>query len=268
VAGKFYPGRPEELKSSVEKYLAAAKPVSIPGKLLGVVSPHAGYVYSGPAAGWAFRQLQGGKFDAVVVMAPSHRYRHDTAGVMDLAAYRTPLGEEKIAREYVSALLKSQFFSAAEGLFSSEHSLEVQIPFIQIALPGVPIVPVILPTHDKTLLDGAAAELFRAFKDKNAVFVASSDMSHYQPYDENNRIDDRTLKIMEKMDPAALLEAGKSGGAELCGLAPVYVLWKLAELQGGGTMTLLKHENSGDTAGDKSAVVGYGAVAVSIKGGK
>ena len=113
-----------------------------------------------------------------------------------------------------------------------------------------------------------AAATVKIPSNRNVVFVASSDMSHYKPYDENNEIDTATFKVMEKMSADALLKADDAGKAELCGLGPVAVLWKLAELSGGGKMTLLRHENSGDTAGDRSGVVGYSAVAVTVPEGK
>ena len=268
VAGRFYPGSASELKGLVDKYLADAKEVALPGRLLGVVSPHAGYVYSGPTAGWAFRQLKGRKFDVAVVLAPSHRLRGDQAGVLDRPSYATPLGEVAIARDDVAALLKTGWFTSNERLFSMEHSLEVQLPLLRTALPGVPVVPVIVPSHDPAVIAGVAKELHARFAKRAVIYIASSDMSHYKPYDENNEIDTATFKVMEKMSADALLKADDAGKAELCGLGPVAVLWKLAELSGGGKMTLLRHENSGDTAGDRSGVVGYGAVAVTVPEGK
>jgi AmmeMemoRadiSam system protein B len=264
VAGSFYPGSNNELLPMVKKYLDAAADAKLQGRLLGLVSPHAGYIYSGPAAAWAYRQLVGRKLSVAVVMAPSHRFRGDAAAILDRPAYRTPLGEVKIARDMVEMLKKSRFFTTQDRMFAMEHSLEVQLPFLQTVEPDLPIVPIILPTHDKAVLDGVATELFNTFKQANAVFIASSDMSHYHPYEENNRIDAGSFKVMQKMDPGELLGGERTGAVELCGLAPVYVLWKLAELSGGGKMTILKHENSGDTAGDRSGVVGYGAIAVTV----
>jgi len=265
VAGAFYPANPVELKSMVEKDISAAGKVKLPGRILGIVSPHAGYIYSGPAAGWAFKQIAGMNFDLAVVMAPSHRFRADTAGLLQKNYYRTPLGEIPIAVEYNSALLKSPFFSSSQALFSSEHSMEVQLPFLQISLPGIKIIPIILPTHDARVLDGTAETLYSLLKNKKVIYIASSDMSHYKPYKQNNMTDEGTLEVMGKMNSADLLAGERNGTVELCGLAPVYVIWKIAELSGGGRMTVLKHENSGDTAGDKKAVVGYGAVAVTIQ---
>lgn len=268
VAGRFYPGSASELKGMVDKFVSDAREVPLTGALLGVVSPHAGYVYSGPAAGWAFRQLKGKKFELAVVMAPSHRFRNDAAGVLDRDSYSTPLGPVKIARDEVAALLKSPAFTSNERLFSAEHSLEVQLPLLASVLPNTPIVPIVVPTHDKSVIFAVAKELHARYAGRSVVYVASSDMSHYKPYDENNEIDRRTFKVMEQMNAGALLDGEETGKVSLCGLAPVAVLWRLSELSGGGKMTLLKHENSGDTAGDKSGVVGYGAVAVTIGGKK
>ena len=264
VAGRFYPGDEPELRGMVDKFLGNAKEVKLPGRLLGLVSPHAGYVYSGPAAAWAFKQLKGRKVDLAVVMAPSHRFRGDQAGILDRPSYATPLGDVAIARDEVAALLKSDRFTSSERLFATEHSLEVQLPFLRAVLPGTPVVAIVVPSHDAALIAGIAKDLHALFAGKDMVYIASSDMSHYKPYDENNAIDRGTFTVMEKMDAAALLAGGDAGKVELCGLAPVAVLWKIAELAGGGQMTILKHENSGDTSGDKSGVVGYGAVAVTI----
>ncbi|MBM4318467.1 MAG: AmmeMemoRadiSam system protein B [Deltaproteobacteria bacterium] len=269
VAGTFYPGEPRELGESVDRYLAEAdglpqsRSLTLPEPLLGMMLPHAGYRYSGLAAAVGYRLLRGRQVGLVVLLAPSHRVRAPHAATLDRQAYATPLGEVAIARDLARQLISGS--SVVRGdmrLFAEEHSLEVQLPFLQRVLPGVPVLPLVLGSAEPGLCTELARALHRLLGQRTDVLVlASSDMSHYLPYAQGNEIDRQTLELVLGLDPAALQQALASDRAQLCGGAPVVTLIELLALRGGGQAKLLFHNNSGDTAGDKERVVGYGVVA-------
>ncbi len=212
--------------------------------------------------------VQGEKFDLIVVMAPSHRMKSDRAVLLNYSAYRTPLGDLPIDTKTVEDLLKdTKNFLSEAGFFKIEHSLEVQLPFIQYYIKEPKILPIIVPVYNKTTLKNVAQSLYKVLKDRKVLFVASSDMSHYKPYEENNAIDEYTFSVLKKNDPDLLFDEEMQEKTQLCGIAPVVVLMNIAKLANADGPYVIYHENSGDTAGDKSAVVGYGSVAY-FKGNK
>lgn len=262
VAGTFYPAEVNILKTQVEKFIADAPLQKFDGKLIGLISPHAGYQYSGAVAGAAYKQLEGRKYSRVVVLALSHRVPVRTAALSTREVYRTPLGDIPIDVEAVRDLIGSTKWAKDESApYEVEHSLEVQLPFLQVALKDFKLVPIIVGAHDKTTLDSIAESLNKKFSSDETLFVASSDLSHYHPYNIAVDIDKKTLGILTEQNSATYYNSVISEEAELCGSAPVYVLKKIAELRG-AELKVVEYANSGDTSGDKSGVVGYGAVVV------
>lgn len=263
VAGMFYPAGARELETMIDGFLAAAKDQPLPEPLLGMMVPHAGYRYSGLAAAHGYRLLRDRPITQVVILAPSHQMPAPYAAVLDRRAYATPLGEVPIARDLVQQLLSSTTVVRADArLFAREHSLEVQLPFLQRVLPGVAVLPLVLGSRDPGLATELARALYTVLGERRDVLVlASSDMSHYLPYEEGNRIDEASTQIVLALDPAALHQALATDRAQLCGGAAVVTLIELLRLRGGHEAKLLFHNNSGDVSGDRSRVVGYGVVA-------
>lgn len=269
VAGSFYPASPSELKSMLDKFdKQVKKTLDNKGDVFGLISPHAGYIYSGRTAAYGFKLVEGKKYDLIVVMAPSHRMRGHKAVVLNYDAYKTPLGELPIDREAASELLKdNKNFISEPGYFKVEHSLEVQLPFVQYYLKDPKILPIIVPVYDKKALRDIATSIYSSFKNKNVLYIASSDMSHYKPYEENNAIDEYSFSVLKKNDPDLLFDEEMQEKTQFCGIAPIVALMNIAKLANADGPYVVFHENSGDTAGDKSAVVGYGSVAY-FKGSK
>jgi len=272
TAGSFYTADPAELKSQVESYMNSAEQLDElkDRDLLVIVSPHAGYIYSGPVAGWAFAQARGRKYTTAVVLALNHRSRASKAGLLDMDAYATPLGELQIDRNEVKALLEKHgsVFKADEGLFFREHSLEVQLPFVQVAMPGTSIVPVIVATHQMDTLKNIGEALFEQFGDrKDVIFIASTDLSHFHSYDEAMKLDEKNINRILRMEVEKI--ASESPGNGMCGAGAVISLIEMFRKypDKGRKINKIKYMNSGDTAGDKSRVVGYGAVAFSLDKG-
>ena len=263
VAGQFYPADPVKLGSMVRSYIDGAGRPTLKGEVYGLIAPHAGYIYSGPTAGHAYRDVKGNRYDVVVLVAPSHTSSLAGVAVLDMDAYRTPLGEVPIDREKIRALMdQAPWIDHVPALFAREHSLEVQLPFIQAALaPGFKLIPVVMGSPDPLLAEAFSEVLARQFRGKSVLYVASSDMSHYLTYDQAKEMDKGTLEILRSGEIGTLVHRCSKRESELCGLGPVQVMMHLARKMGIEGGAVLKYENSGDTAGARDRVVGYAAVA-------
>jgi AmmeMemoRadiSam system protein B/AmmeMemoRadiSam system protein A len=263
VAGAFYPSDPGSLKKVVNSYLDAAGKSKVRGEVMALIAPHAGYLYSGPAAGHAYAAVRGLEYDLVVVIAPSHTGSMAGVSVLDMDAYRTPLGDVPIDRRTVRALMdRAEWIKHVPALFTREHSLEVHLPFLQAALkPGFSILPVVMGSPDPRLAAAFADVLAGTLRGRNVLFVASSDMSHFHGYEEAREMDLETLDLIGNGELESLVEQCHARKLEMCGLGPVQLVMRLAQKMGIGGGTVLEYQNSGDTAGDRKRVVGYGSVA-------
>lgn len=260
VAGSFYPADVGLLKAEVAKFLAQAPAKPIDGTILGIIAPHAGYQYSGPIAGAAFKQVEGRDYARVVVMAPSHHAAVEGAALSSRDLYRTPLGDIPIDTAAVQGLLgKYRWAKDDQAPYAQEHALEVELPFLQTVLKGFQLVPMIIGMQHRETLDAIADGLAETFPSEDTLFVASTDLSHYLTYEKATADDRRTIGIMCEKDTEAFANGVATEEAKLCGAAPVYVLKRLAEKRG-AKFQLIEYANSGDTAGDKSRVVGYAAI--------
>jgi len=271
VAGLFYPKDPAELSRMIDRLLAAA-PVEPVADLKAIVCPHAGYEFSGPVAAYAYKNLVGRRFDTVIILAPSHYALFDGASVPAVDAYRTPLGLVPISPKARALAKISPCLSepccpvqrpawwqqssrpasdpAKDTPDTWEHSAEVQVPFLQKVLTNFAILPVVFGNVDPAQVARAVATQL----DDKTLLVVSSDLSHYHPYDEAKALDTRCVKAMCSLDIGAMEPQ------EACGKLPILALLHLAH-QNGWQARLLDYRNSGDTAGDKSRVVGYSAIA-------
>ena len=267
VAGMFYPANKDQLKKVVEKYINEATSADIKGHILGLAVPHAGYQYSGMVAGSGFRLVKGKPYKTVVVLAPSHRVSFEGIALTTKDFYETPLGKIPIAKD-LSQKLISKYDWAHDNMrpFMVEHSLEVELPFLQVALKDFNLLPIIMGTDGINNLEKIAKALNELKPGDDVLFVASTDLSHYYSYDVAKAKDRKTIKMIEEMNALKLAKDVKEGKAEMCGSAPVCTLVALAKMRG-AEAKLIKYANSGDTAGDKSRVVGYAAIAFVTAGG-
>lgn len=253
VAGSFYPAAPAYLRAAVERYLADAAPPPA-GRVRAVIAPHAGYVYSGPIAGHSFRALPRLAGRTVFLLGPAHFAPVRGLAALSSAAMLTPLGAVAVATGIVADLLAfADLVRGDDEAHAPEHCLEVELPFLQV-LGGADlrVVPLLFGHVDPA----RPADLLSSFlvQDRNALIVVSSDLSHYHPYETARRLDTGFLEAVVSGDVAAA-ERG-----EACGLLPILSLMLLAA-RFGWRARLLDYRNSGDTAGDRRRVVGYGAVA-------
>lgn len=263
VAGAFYPAEPSHLRAMVGKYLDMADRRPLSGKAVGLVSPHAGYIYSGPIAAFSFRQMDP-ETEVLVVLAPSHRARFRGASVFPEGIFETPLGEVEVDSKIGRQLLEKPLFSFLKEAHQFEHSLEVQVPFAQVVLGPFTIVPIIVGVTDMAACAEIASGLADVLKQETRKYsiVLSTDLSHYYSYGDAVSMDGRLIKALETFDPAVLEKTISAGSAEACGEGPLLAGMSLCRELGAKKMEILKYANSGDTAGDKSQVVGYLAAAM------
>jgi AmmeMemoRadiSam system protein B/AmmeMemoRadiSam system protein A len=266
VAGSFYPADPKELARMVDQFLAAA--VVPPLKdVVAIASPHAGYVYSGGVAAHAYAALKGRKIQRVVVIAPSHFEAFGFTSVFEGSAYATPLGQVPVDRAFAAGLVKqsSSIRFSGKGHTPSgeqgEHALEVQLPFLQRVLGQFQLVPIVMGDQDYDTCRALGRALAKLIQGNDTIIVASSDLSHYHPYDEAVKLDRKTLRAIEEWDYLSMARNFERRIWEACGGGPIVAAMIAAEQLGARQATVLKYAHSGDVTGDRSRVVGYGAVA-------
>ena len=262
VAGSFYPGDPGELRDLISAYLNSSGPVSEEfsnDKIMGIISPHAGYVYSGPVAAYGFNYLAKSSIDRFIVIAPSHRGRFNGVSVIPGGLYKTPLGDVEIDSDLGEKLEKRNHFAFIKEAHEMEHSLEVQIPFLQMVKPGAKIVPLVMGTIDpdlcRTIGETIAEEIKTSGKEYG--IIISTDLSHYHPYDTAVKKDKNFIHALETFNERNILEILSAGKSEACGEGAVLAGVSAAEMLGAKNIKVVKYANSGDTAGSKDQVVGY-----------
>lgn len=249
VAGAFYPADPRQLRAMVEGLLAAANADGPVPKA--IIAPHAGFIYSGPIAASAYARLRpaAGCITRVVLMGPSHRVPFRGLAVTSAEAYASPLGQVAIDRAAVDRLCGLPGVGVLDAAHGPEHSLEVHLPFLQVVLAEFSLIPIVA---GQAAPEAVAAVLQAAWGGPETLIVISSDLSHYLDYATAQAMDAATCKAIEALDSDAI------GGEQACGRVPVAGLLSLAR-QRHLTVQTLDVRNSGDTAGPRSGVVGYGA---------
>lgn len=266
VSGTFYPSDPVELKKMVEKFINSAEIPELKGDVRGIISPHAGYIYSGPVAGYAYKAVKGKDYDAVIVIGPSHRVDFDGSSVYAKGYFVTPLGKLKISEEIAKELINhDKSISFNEDAHRLEHSVEVQLPFIQVALGDVPIVPVVMGRPTERNIRVLSEALYKVISVRNVLLVASTDLSHYYPRDVARRVDSLTRSIIEKFDPELLMREFHRGRAELCGGGPVVAVLMACKKAGAKKVISLSYRDSGEAVPMANVVGYYSAVIVNSK---
>ena len=248
VAGQFYPGEQTRLSGMIQQFFKEAKGPSLSTKIHGLVSPHAGYIYSGIVAAAGFKQIDP-TIKTVFVLAPSHAVSAQKASIPEVDFYQTPLGD--IPLSPIAATLRQQnLFSPIPLMHQREHSLEVQLPFLQEVLKDFTLIPIVIgQTNPKPI-----AEALLPYIGDDTLIVASSDLSHYYPYQKAKALDTICTEAM------TTLNFDQMADCEACGKIPVLVLMEIAR-QKGWKGKLIDYQNSGDTAGSKDQVVGYTSIA-------
>ncbi|MEI6290995.1 MAG: AmmeMemoRadiSam system protein B [Chloroflexota bacterium] len=267
IAGTWYTGQAEMLASEVDSYLSAAKLPDLPGKVIAVIAPHAGHRYSGAVAGYAFASIFGQAPEYVSVLSPMHHLYSAQFITTAHNAYATPLGNIQVDRTLVNDLDQRLKRKLGYGLTAvekdPEHSLEIELPFLQRALkPGFKLLPVMLRQQSRASARIMGESLAETLAGKNALMAASTDLSHFHPQNTANQLDQAILDKVEALSPDGIFDVEQSGKGEACGLgALTAVIWAALAL-GADKCCILRHDTSGSVTGDHQSVVGYGAAVI------
>jgi MEMO1 family protein len=261
VAGSWYPAHPDALAREVDRYLAAsgAPPQGDP---IAIIAPHAGLTYSGPIAAHSYNLLRGRDIDVAVLVGPSHYVGFDGVALHDRGGFDTPFGVVPIAEECAAAVARgSQHIHWHPTAHVREHSLEMQLPFLQRVLPKAAIVPLVMGFQRRETAYALSEAIARAVDGRKAILVASTDLSHYHSATSAAALDDKLIQYVRRFDPDGLMSLLESFPEHACGGGPTVAVMRAAKILGAADSSVLKYGDSGDVSGDKDAVVGYLAAA-------
>ena len=273
VAGSFYPDSPTVLSAQAEKFIDDAELKETDSELIGLIVPHAGYVYSGHVAGYAYKQLVGQSFDTVVLLGLSHRYRIDSAAIYAHSAFRTPLGDIQIDEDLAAEIMcLNGDLRDLPPAHANEHSLEVQLPFLQHILSDFRIVPILLQDDSSENVIPLGQAIAAAMSGRSCLLIGSTDLCHYPTYEEARKSDQVVIEAIEHFDPAYLSEQmdeymqthpTQNFHCMMCSTGAIYTTMEAANALGGNRIEVLKAANSGDVPiGGRDQVVGYMAAGI------
>ena len=267
LAGRWYDADPDLLARNVDNYMDSAQLPELEGEIVAIIAPHAGHTYSGPVAGYAFAAIRGRTPDMVAVIGPMHHPYMEPLITTAYDAYSTPLGTVPVDKDALHELdiaLQSELgFGLSPVERDPEHSLEIELPFLQRALPSDwKLLPVMDRARDPRVSQGLGKALAQVLRARNFLLVASTDLSHFYNQQTALIYDRSMLHQIESFNPEGAFDLERAGKGFACGLgAFTAVLWAAHEL-GADKVQILHHATSGDVTGDYSSVVGYGAAAI------
>lgn len=267
IAGTWYEAHAERLAHAVDGYISSASLPPLLGRVLAVVAPHAGHRFSGPVAGYAFATVKGMAPDVVAVVSPMHHFVNYSFITTAHAAYSTPLGQIPVDHGLLKQLNENLISRLGYGLASMvndpEHSLEIELPFLQRALqPGFKLLPLMLREQTRESARHVGAALADVLEGHNALLVASTDLSHFHRQSRAEALDNAMLQQVANFSPEGVFDVEESGLGEACGLGALSAVLWAAKMLGAGRVQILKHATSADVTGDFQSVVGYGAAVV------
>jgi AmmeMemoRadiSam system protein B len=259
LTGTWYPGNPEVLRQTIGDYLSKANPSNPEGKVITLIVPHAGYVYSGHVAAYSYKLLQRNAPKIVFLIGPSHWVGFRGISVSQYSSYKTPLGAVPVDQDLAKKLLSmNPLMKWVPQADSQEHSLEIQIPFLQTVLSDFHIVPIIMGEQDLETCALLAKSLVQVLPNREeAVILASTDLSHFHTDQQARTLDEDFTKHVREFAPEALAKAVASGSCEACGAGPAIAGMLAARELGANRSVILHYANSGDVTGDRRQVVGY-----------
>jgi len=270
AAGLFYPADPGELSATLQRFFNQTGNKILNIKPIALVAPHAGIFYSGQVAAYAYNEVKGQKYDAVIVVSPSHIEYFQYAAIYPGDSYVTLLGKMPVDKklavrcETKNGLVKlSSTGHTTKMMERGEHALEIQLLFLQTIFGNIPIVPIVIGTMNYPVIEALGKKLGEIASSANVLLIASSDLSHYHPYNQCKTIDQKFMTQLERMNPKTLYNGLYARDYEACGGAPITAIMIAAQKVGANRVKVLKYANSGDVSGgDKSQVVGYCSAAM------
>ena len=263
IAGTWYEDNPATLARAVDTYLERAALPELDGEVVAVIAPHAGHRYSGSVAGYAFGALRGLSPELVAVIAPFHQLARYPLLTTAHEAYGTPLGPIPVDRAALAELGTQLDMPITPVFADKEHSLEIELPFLQRALTGAfQLLPIMIHAQEMDVARQLGRALANVLKGRKAMLVASTDLSHFYEQMTAEQLDREMLKRFASFEPESIFEAERTGKAFACGYGAVATVLWAARALGANKVRILHHATSGDVSGDYSSVVGYGAAVV------
>lgn len=260
VAGQFYPANPSTLRKELEALLKKDEEKK---EALGLVSPHAGYIFSGGVAAACFSKIR--LTETVVILGPNHTGLGAPFSIMVEGSWQTPLGNVEIDTPLAKRILKgSEYLEEDLKAHKSEHSIEVQLPFMQFFMPEVKIIPVVVSAADFKIYDKIGKAIAKAIKEskKDCLIIASSDMTHYQSQQKAQEDDKLAIQAILNLDGKELLRRVEKFNISMCGYGPTVCMLSATKELGARSARLIKYQTSGDAFGDYSSVVGYAGIMI------
>jgi len=263
VAGMFYPLNPQTLMSDIDRMLDNTEGLSLKGIITALIVPHAGYAYSGLTAAHAYKLLEGRRYDTVVVISPSHREYFRGVSVFNGKSYSTPLGDVMVDTQLRDEIVKGDHIIESSGRgHSTEHAIEVQIPFLQKVIKDFALLPIVVGDQRSDYCFHLGDRLAEVLENKNALIVASTDLSHFHPSGQAKQLDQIIINDVANFDYQKLMEDLEYEKAEACGGGPMVSAMSASKQLGADAVDILHQCNSGDVTGDLDSVVGYFSAAI------
>ena len=258
VAGMFYPSDPVQLREQIQAMLQNVEIQKVDGRVTGIIAPHAGYMFSGSTAAYAYSQLRGETYETVVIITPSHKDFFRTVSVYSGDAYETPLGVIEVNTRLRDKLIAQyEFIRASEQGHRAEHALEVQLPFLQTVLSSFTLLPLVIGDQEPDICFKLGEALASVLRNENALIVASTDLSHFYSSDVADTLDEVLMNDVNAFDCESLMSDLETQRTEACGGGPTVAAMSALKHLGVQRMKVLHHSNSGAITGDYSSVVGY-----------
>ena len=260
VAGTFYPADKKELKDSIDTFLSKVNRIPGEGNIIALISPHAGYRYSGQVAAYGYKHIQDRDIRKIILIGQSHHEGFKGASVYTNGSFKTPLGnveiDEKSAKKLLNENADVKFYPEA---FAKEHSIEVQLPFLQSMLKDFTIIPILIGSPTRQTFEHLISELTEMM-DGQTLMIASTDLSHYHRYSEAVEMDSKLISAIERLSVMNAGELVQTGKSEMCGSIPVIIAMEVAKRHGANLGVLFNYANSGDVTQEKDKVVGYASM--------
>jgi len=258
IAGSWYPGNPGTLRADIDEFFQHVPESKIDGQIVGLIAPHAGYAYSGRIAAYSYSTIRGDNFDAVIVIGPSHRAYFHGVSVYGKGGYETPLGVVPVDVSLANRIMATHdLISHIPAAHLQEHSVEIQLPFLQVALGDFNFIPLVMGDQSQHTCEVLADSICAAVEGRKVLVVGSSDLSHFHSCDTAAKLDHVAISRIKNMDGHGLLADLGNDDCEACGGGPMVVTMMVSKKLGANGAELLKYANSGDVTGDKKSVVGY-----------
>ncbi|HEK85508.1 MAG TPA: AmmeMemoRadiSam system protein B [Candidatus Aminicenantes bacterium] len=264
-AGQFYEADPVRLSKLLDSYLTSCQVAPVPGEVIGIISPHAGYPYAGRIAACGYELVKNLDFQTVVIIGPSHQYGFEGCSIYLKGGFETPLGVAMVDEDLARALSRASGFGYVAEAHEKEHSVEVQVPFIQKIFPQAKIVPIVMGYQTDSTIKTLASALAKVLPGKKVLVVASTDMSHFLSRPEANKVDGETMAHLKSMEIGTLLRQVEMGENIMCGGGPVLSLLLYAQKLGPAKVSVLKYGDSAEAGGPADRVVGYMSAAVYLE---